>query len=605
MLETGYRISDLKSIPVTGDACKFRNKIGLDNTYLFGYAHTVYGTTYNRHNYKIPLDTLREDIKGYIGIESITSPWSEGIKLWHGSWENKAIHNKSYVWEWKPEDFSHEHYNPEKFTDLSNSYYIIKDAPFPFETGELNNRDRGEIQAITNNDGSPASINMPIAAADPYPESNKIVTKSYIDERLASKRLIEVTTDFWVRDYDCAYVIRANELLKLNNEENPVIKVHLPKELSKRVAHNKVDFSILIEGESSDGENWKSVLTKVPTWEVYNHLDEQITTSWLNNADNEPVDITLAFLYDNLRYCVLNLEVVADSLTTNPVVENIDGLELTTGWVDSAKLNVIIGCDNFIYRSKGLNSVNGMVASSLNIESADNSIFIDAEQDNSNVNINISTKLIGENGISIMAPKSKSHVLEEGEENGWFIRIKDDFMVGDGIVNVEHDDSDDTFRVSLDTSKLNLNKTHTSDFISGDEIINVEYNYDNDKFELSLDSSKLNIPTNKSYITQVPSNGVIDISKLDESYYLTNPNLNISFNTSNIDTNQVNNITIYYKGTTSSQLNIQNVKWAMRPDNTSPTFIANRLYSITFTFLPSIPNFEEAQIIGKIDWFRY
>ena len=68
MLESGYRISDLDNIPVTDVNSKFKDKIALDNTFLLSYSHTVYGINYNKHNYKIPLSSLRDDIKGYIGV---------------------------------------------------------------------------------------------------------------------------------------------------------------------------------------------------------------------------------------------------------------------------------------------------------------------------------------------------------------------------------------------------------------------------------------------------------------------------------------------------------------------------------------------------------
>ena len=214
MLDSGFRISDLNNIPVNGKDGKFKNRIALDNTYLLSYAHTVYGINYNKHNYKIPLMSIRDDIKGYIGIESLVAPWSEQLKLWHGSWQHPAARNKSYVYQWTEDDKLHEHYAPEKFNDKENSYYIIKDAPFPYESGELNNRNRGEKPSSEISEGlgyANTSINVPIKTADPHPDTNKIVTKAYVDERLASKRLVEVSTDFYVRDYDCTYGVYQKE----------------------------------------------------------------------------------------------------------------------------------------------------------------------------------------------------------------------------------------------------------------------------------------------------------------------------------------------------------------------------------------------------------
>jgi hypothetical protein len=150
MLESGYRISDLDRIPVTNANNNQKSKIAIDDTYMLGYANTVYGINYNRNNYRIPLTSIRDDVKGYIGIESLVAPWSEQMKFWHGNWNNIANKNKSYVYEWEESEKLHPHYMPDKFADLENSYYLIKDAPFPFESQELNNRNFGEITPAVN-----------------------------------------------------------------------------------------------------------------------------------------------------------------------------------------------------------------------------------------------------------------------------------------------------------------------------------------------------------------------------------------------------------------------------------------------------------------------
>lgn len=266
MLESGLKISNLPTIPINSKNSNFKNKIGLENTFFLSYAHSTYGINYNKQNYKVPLNALREDFRGYIGLESLVAPWSEQLKLWHGYWNN-VDKNKSYVYEWKISERNHEHYAPQKFCDLENSYYIIKDAPFPFETEDLNNRGRGECSSVEQSDGIAYinnSINTPIQAGDPYPDSNKIVTKSYIDERLAGKRLIEVHHKFYVRDYDCTYVIRASEFDKSVDK----IKIYLPEGYKKRSLHNKIEFTLLIEGKLVNNSYIPPTENKIE-WEIW------------------------------------------------------------------------------------------------------------------------------------------------------------------------------------------------------------------------------------------------------------------------------------------------------------------------------------------------
>lgn len=368
MLDSGFRISDLNNIPVNGKDGKFKNRIALDNTYLLSYAHTVYGINYNKHNYKIPLMSIRDDIKGYIGIESLVAPWSEQLKLWHGSWNNPSIRNKSYVYQWTDADKLHEHYAPKKFEDKENSYFIIKDAPFPYESGELNNRDRGEKVSSEISEGlayANTSINVPIKAADPHPDTNKIVTKAYIDERLASKRLVEVSTDFYVRDYDCTYIIRSEDI---RNDKSGCIKIRYPESFNKRALHNKIEFSVLIEGVWNAAKNkWVPAITTDTNWKFFNSEGNEIEITWLNNTDNTPVQISEEYLYDNAQYLVFRFETVTDDISVATITENIEGKDVISEYKTTANYKVFANCENLLYRVGDKTDIRG-----------DN--FIDAEK---------------------------------------------------------------------------------------------------------------------------------------------------------------------------------------------------------------------------------
>ena len=391
MLDSGFRISDLNNIPVNGKDGKFKNRIALDNTYLLSYAHTVYGINYNKHNYKIPLMSIRDDIKGYIGIESLVAPWSEQLKLWHGSWQHPAARNKSYVYQWTEDDKLHEHYAPEKFNDKENSYYIIKDAPFPYESGELNNRNRGEKPSSEISEGlgyANTSINVPIKEADPHPDTNKIVTKAYVDERLAAKRLVEVSTDFYVRDYDCTYIIRSEDIK--DNKFDNCFKIRYPESFNKRVLHNKIEFSVLIEGVWSAAKNkWVPAITSDTNWKFFNSEGNEIEITWLNNTDNTPVQISEEYLYDNAQYLVFRFETVTDNISIATITENIEGKDIISEYKTTANYKVFANCENLLYRATGIKILNNLEGIAANIKSSDNSIKVQTTQSGSNVNVDL------------------------------------------------------------------------------------------------------------------------------------------------------------------------------------------------------------------------
>lgn len=142
MLDPGFKISDLSNIPVVKNKCDKLPKIAFDNTFLLSYSHSVYGISYKRENYKIPLSSMRDDIRGYIGIESLKEPWTEQLKIWHGSWSDTDM-NKSYIYDGAKDHIANGICIADKFADLKNSFYLITDAPFPSESGT---RNQGEIE---------------------------------------------------------------------------------------------------------------------------------------------------------------------------------------------------------------------------------------------------------------------------------------------------------------------------------------------------------------------------------------------------------------------------------------------------------------------------
>ena len=104
----------------------------------------------------------------------------------------------------------------------------------------------------------------------------------------------------------------------------------------------------------------------------------------------------------------------------------------------------------------------------------------------------------------------------------------------------------------------------------------------------------------------MPSSGIVDINNYNSVYYTNNNNLNISFDASNLEEQQTITTVIYFKFSETAAPNVTGVKWVKSEKNIAPKLIANRLYRLSFTYLPPMEMLNEpAQVIGQIDWFRY
>lgn len=623
MLESGFRISDLQNIPVHNTDCPFKNKIALDNTFILSYSHSVYGINYNRQNYKIPLNSLREDLKGYIGIESIVSPWSEQLKLWHGSW-NSVNRNKSYVYEWNLADKNDLHYNPEKFNDLENSYYIITDAPFPFETEELNNRNRGEVSSSEIGEGTAYcnnSINTPIKAADPHPDSKKLVTKLYIDERIASKRLVEVTTDFYVRDYDCTYIIRAEELQK--SDFDKVIKVHFPESYNKRSLHNKLEFTLLVEGRwNEDAEVWVPAIGDSIAWEIRDFNGEEITPMWLNSAQPEIND---EYLYSNARYLVFRFETITSDILTTPVVEAVEAGDIVTAYDVRANYDVTILCENFLYRNTGIERVNDKEGTHLDIVSAKNTIIPTTKVEGSKIIVNLETDIrSSDSSVNIVKPTASKKYWDlsvdipevrstdntvaisksTGTESYWDLSVDipdtTDIQSTDKTVSITKPNATTPYW------DLSVDLTDTTDIRSTDNSVTVSKSNGTEHYwDLSVDIPEPT-PIPKSRIKKLPE--TLYVAEANGNVYWTdtqNPSVNLSFNNFYGSDEVITFKLLYYVTEDSTKIVSEQIDWAMTDGNSSPVFIKDRLYVITvtnFSYCDSSP-FSSLTSLGRIDYF--
>lgn len=577
MLESGFRISDLQNIPVHKINCPRKNKIALDNTFILSYSHTVYGINYNKQNYKIPLNTLRDDLKGYIGIESINAPWSNQLKLWNGTWES-TDKNKSYIYEWNERDRNDINYSPNKFSDLENSYYIVSDAPFPFETEDLNNRDRGEIPSSEIGEGIAYcnnSINTPIKAADPHPDSKKLVTKSYIDERLAGKRLVEVSTDFYVRDYDCTYIIRAEELQKNNFDK--IIKVHLPENYNKRSIHNKLEFTLLVEGKwDNNSKIWIPAIKEDVNWKVFDFDEKEIEPMWLN-ADQPKINDE--YLYSNARYLVFRFETITGNLETisssdipavsvTPIVEETEAGDIVVDYNVVANYDVTILCENLLYRNNntGIERVNDKGGTYLDIVSKKNTIVPTTTLSGSRITVNLETDIrSSDNSVIITKPSASKKYWD---------------------LSVEIPDTTDI--QSTDNSVTVTRPSETNPF-----------------WNLSVDIPE-QTPAPKSLIKKLPAQ--IDLKEANGNVYWTDtPNPTISIKNAYSIADEIVTFKVLYYATEESTIikSAEHVSWAMTEHGESPIFVKDRIYMISFTNFYCHENspFWDISTIAKIDYF--
>lgn len=628
MLESGYRISDLNRVPTNGKECTQKYKIALDETYMLGYAHSIYGIKYNRNNYKIPLGALRDDIKWYIGVESLVAPWSEQMKFWHGLWNDTANKNRSYVYEWKPEESNHPHYMPEKFADLENSYYIIRDAPFPYETDDCNNRgEKGEIIPPTNVEGENYdSTNKPLVAADPYPDSNKLVLKSYVDERLASKRLIDVNTEFWVRDYDCNYVIRAESLIA-DEEANgsATVKIHYPDKFEDRVKNNNLEFTLMVEGvEISEGV-WGPAIKNNASWELYDSAGERLTICWLNKTDEDVTIIPNLIeerLYDNARYMLFTFRTITDYVENLDKIEVVDGKEEKTGEYTKAHYMVYAACENMLYRNRAVTTINNEIVEHLNVTSEDGSVTITEIFESGQMTIDLSVDLGEDSNIYTLVSPDNTVIINqtvEGLHTTYELSVpkretlellsSDTVKVTENVIDEVNFVTLHAVQPTLRSSDNSINITKTAktawDLTSNVTLTagsNIEINKEDNNYIISqIEGISIDI-----ILKPLPTTISFKNAK-NEVYHTSALTPTVAYNTEGLKQDEVVTTKIYLntKDNTQDARITGNIEWVMSHTSTeSPYFKPGRLYCISLTTIPDFINGTGRNVKGRIDWFQ-
>lgn len=188
--QTGVKISQYQTAQV--DNSIRPNKLALEH-FLISYAPSYYGTSTINKNFKVPVNLLRNDFIGYVGIKNAKSEWRNTIKLWCGDWSSSDLPN-SYICTWTKEDI--EKYPNDFITDKHadekgcDKIFIINNAPLP-ETEE--------------------------AGLDPNPNTKKIVTKDYVDSRFnGSPKVYCKDTTLRIRSYPCVYIFENESLLNID-----------------------------------------------------------------------------------------------------------------------------------------------------------------------------------------------------------------------------------------------------------------------------------------------------------------------------------------------------------------------------------------------------
>lgn len=142
-------------------------------------------------NYQIPIQSLRDDFKGYVGIENAKGDWQNTIRFWSGNW-NDTLENRenSYVYQWNYEERGDLDYISNKWDEEQDvdKIFLLKSAPWPAEYTD------STVNGITS------------FGEDPKHSSNKFVNKDYVDNRHNGLRKVIVSDEnVQIRPYPCIY----------------------------------------------------------------------------------------------------------------------------------------------------------------------------------------------------------------------------------------------------------------------------------------------------------------------------------------------------------------------------------------------------------------
>lgn len=251
--QTGVRISQYPQGPINNST--HRKRLQLAHSFI-SWAPAYFGISTINKNYQVPLRAIRDDIKGFIGIDNTKAGYRDYLSFWHGDWFN-LDKTKSYIYQWKQEEQAHDDYVYNKH-GIDTQYdaehdidriFFLNDAPWPCEATFSPVNIKG-------------SSNYGI---DPNYKTAKFVTKKYIDDRHAGVRQIQkaATTELidktfgselQIRPYTCfyqytnlpakdtndgIYTINITDTIDMSLEDN--------RSLKDIIKHNRLTFYIRLK----------------------------------------------------------------------------------------------------------------------------------------------------------------------------------------------------------------------------------------------------------------------------------------------------------------------------------------------------------------------
>lgn len=179
---TGTKISEYTKLEINETNNKFPHAPS-----FICYALNMSGTNGINKNYQVPMQSIRTDVRGFVGLRNAKPQWYNMLSVWYGEYQSSNPNN-SYVKEWTDEYkyATNEGYVADKFEDTrdgrdieTSRVFLLKNIPFPFE------------ETIT----------------DPKPSTHKIVDKKYVDQRLNGIRKVKIEEGqiIYLRPYQCLY----------------------------------------------------------------------------------------------------------------------------------------------------------------------------------------------------------------------------------------------------------------------------------------------------------------------------------------------------------------------------------------------------------------
>lgn len=261
--ETGVKISQFPEAPV--NMTSFRHKLELKHR-IISWAPSYYGISTISKNYQISLDSLRNDFKGFIGIDNAKGNYQNYLTIWKGNWSDVNDRTNSYIYTWDDnESFNKDYIRNKHGIDatydtnaLTDRIFILDTAPWPLQSTDDNVNPYGSSRQ----------------GVDPNPKTKKIVNKDYVDERHNGFRKVEKAENplqptqegsiLEIRPYTCFYqysnppaINKTTGVHTIDIRDSQTMQDG--RTIKEMIEHNRVPFYIRLTNNDSyhkiDGEH--------------------------------------------------------------------------------------------------------------------------------------------------------------------------------------------------------------------------------------------------------------------------------------------------------------------------------------------------------------